>query len=261
MWDIFPIQCKEDKGAHLSTIKPDYNYTRYPDVIIKEWKDVPVEVKRWTWILWKDEFGAFRTPLGPNDLLAWIPKKATLVARRGYWVDKNKSKPMIMIHCNYTHREYRGKGIAERMIHSLGHVGRQMWSIDSFIFEVKQVPKSLVLRNAIPLRRFNYSWIPTMTTDVNWVRMKHRELIQYVFRQQGFHYKGMEGCVGFKNSVSGNSIILDSHNDVVFYDSTGDLTTLGDIGHYCRVFSKFGSHHLYAENMYFDESNEFALIP
>lgn len=261
MWDVFPIQCKGDEGVPLKTIHPNYKYTVFDDVIVKPWKEVPDQVKRWCQSIWNQEFSCIRCPAGDNDLLFWIPNKGMLLAKKGIWIDTMKTKRMIYVSCNYVHPEMRGQRISERLIHTLGHKGNEIWKIDSFLFEVTKIPKSLSKRNAIPIASFHYTWIPTMMVDKEWNLLSQEGIKEYLYGKEGFYPDECMGCIGFQHSKSKNIVILDCNNDIVAYDSYLDLTTVTDKGHYCRVFSELGNSTIFAENMYFERTNSFKIIP
>lgn len=263
MWDVFPIQCEGDTGTPLHTISPKYPYTRHPEVQVAEWKDVPEDVRTWAQMIWKDEFDCQRAPIASTDLLAWIPGKATLTARQGYWMDTYQSKPMVLMNSNYVHSMLRGHRLAEKMITSLAHEVGRRWNIDVFLFEIREVPMSLQRRKAVPIASFQYVWIPSLEEDPQWVVMKPRALRSVVQSIRGFHSKTYPGIIGYRHAVHGRVVVLDSHDDAIYFDSVSDLATLPGAGRYCRVFSPFGPVKLYAENVYFESGNgtEVVLIP
>lgn len=261
MWDVFPIHCEGTVGRPLATLHPHYPYTRDPDVQICPWKKVPADVKTWARMIWSDEFGCTRTPLASTDLFAWIPGQATLVARKGYWIGRQKSKPMAMITCNYVHPLLRGHRLAERMISSIGYEVYAHWSIDTFIFEVHRVPQSLERRGAVPVTRFEYAWIPTLRPDSRWKPISPREIRRALQEKQGFHTAKYSGCVGYRHSSTGRVVVLDAYDDVVMYDAWRDLTTLPGDGRHCRVPHPLGQVHLFVENMIVEPTTESVLIP
>lgn len=261
MWDVFPIQCQGDKGSPLKTIIPNYKYTVYDEVNVKPWKEVPDEVKRWCMTIWNDEFNCIRCPAGGDDLLFWIPKQGMLLGKKGIWVDELKSKRVVYVSCNYVHPEMRKQRVSERLIHMVGHKANELWNIDSFIFEAAKFPRTLLKRNAIPIAKFQYTWVPTMMIDKEWKEITNNEIKNYIYGKEGFYPDECVGCIGFQHSKSKNIIVLDYNDDVVAYDSYLDLTTLNGKGHYCRVFSELGMFYFFAENMYFERTNSFKIIP
>ena len=253
MWDVFPILCDplSDDRFELKTIKPGYKYTRFPEVLVEYWYDVPKDVKKWCETIWADEFGCMRNPLSTDDLLAWIPNQGTLIARNGRWVDDTKSKPMVYISCNYVHPEMRGYRLAEKMINSIAVEACNRWNNEAFLFEIREVPKSLKMRGAIPVARFDYLWIPSSYTDDKWEVIRKKDISNSLFRIKGFHPSSFGDCKGYRHTESKRIVILDSHDDVVYYDSVFDLYSLPNSGHYVRMFSSTGAHHYFIENMYF----------
>lgn len=255
MWDVFPIQCDGTTGKPLQTISPKYPYTRHPEVQVAPWKDVPPDVRTWAQMIWKDEFECHRVPIASTDLLAWIPGQATLTARRGYWVDKYQSKPMVLMNSNYVHSMLRGHRLAEKMITSLAYEVGQRWNIDAFLFEIREVPASLQRRKAHPIAAFQYVWIPSLEEDPNWVVMKPKALRSVLRTTRGFHSATYPGMTGYRHAVHGRVVLLDACDDAIYFDSVSDLTTLPGPGRYCRMFSPLGPVKLYAENMYFERGN------
>lgn len=263
MWDVFPIQCEGDMGIPLRTISPKYVYTRHPDVQVAPWKNVPTDVRTWAQMIWKDEFDCHRVPIAPSDLLAWIPGQATLTARRGYWMDTHRSKPMALMNSNYVHSMLRGHRLAEKMITSLAHEVVRRWNIDAFLFEIREVPASLRRRKAVPIASFQYVWVPSLEEDPNWGVMTPKALRSVLQTQRGFHSSTYPGMIGYRHAGHGRVVLLDAHNDAIYFDSASDLTTLPGTGRYCRAFSPLGPVKLYAENMYFERrtGTEGLIIP
>lgn len=263
MWDVFPIQCEGDNGKPLQTISPAYSYTRHPEVLVAPWKDVPEDVQTWAQMIWKDEFECQRAPIAATDLLAWIPGQATLTARRGYWMDQHQSKPMVLMNSNYVHSMLRGHRLAEKLITSLAYEVGHRWNIDAFLFEIREVPASLRRRKAVPIASFHYVWIPSFDEDPNWVVLKPKALRSVLQTTRGFHSSTYPGLIGYRHAVHGRVVLLDAHDDAIYFDSLSDLSTLPGTGRYCRVFSPVGPVHLYVENMYFERGagHEQVLIP
>jgi hypothetical protein len=263
MWDVFPIQCQGTTGRPLQTIVPDYPYTRYTEVQVSEWKDVPEDVKRWCQMIWKDEFDCQRTPIAATDLLAWIPEQATLTARRGYWVDTYQSKPMVLMNANYVHSMLRGHRLAEKMITSLAHEVHKQWNIDAFLFEIQKVPSSLIRRRAEPIASFQYVWVPTLFVDPDWRVMKPNALRDALRTRRGFQSATYPGMIGYRHAGHKRIVVLDSHDDAVVFESMTDVATIPGHGRYCRVFHPFGPFKLYVENMYFEPqiATDNILIP
>jgi hypothetical protein len=261
MWDVFPIHCEGTSGTPLSTIHPQYPYIRDPDVQVALWHDVPPDVKEWARMIWNDEFTCVRTPLASCDLFAWIPGQATLLARKGYWIGHQKSKPMAMVTCNYVHPLLRGHRLAERMISSIGYEVQAQWSIDVFLFEVHRVPQTLRRRGAVPVCRFEYAWIPTFLPDNRWKLLPSRQIRRILRGRPGFHSKTYPGCIGYRHADTARVVILDAYEDVVMYESWMDLTTLPGDGRYCRVPHPAGQVHIFAENMVVESMAGSVLIP
>lgn len=260
MWDVFPIQCEGVSGRSLQTIDPTFAYKRDPEVQIKPWKEVPEAVRFWAQMIWKEEFDCERPPLGPRDLVAWIPGQATLLARKGYWVGDHQSKPMAFIDCNYVHSMLRGHRIAERLIQSLCHEVVAQWSISAFAFEIQDIPRSLRSRRAVPLSSFQYVWVPTLFPDTKWTRMPTRDVRAYLHGQKGFHTRSYPGVVGYEHADTGHRVILDCHNDVIAYDSFGDLASVPGDGRYVRVFGSGGQFHLFLENVYCSSTSKPLIV-
>ena len=261
MWDVLPIMCEGMDGPHLGTIEPSYPFPVFSEVLVKPWKDVPEQVKEWAFMIWKEEFGSVRIPLDSTDLFAWIPAQATLIARKGYWNDYHKTKPMCIINWNYVHPEFRGYRLAEKTISTLCAAVIKEWEIDAFLFEVETIPVHLKRRKAKMLSRFDYLWVPNIGTDPDWVIMKQSELHREFSSQIGFHTKSYTGCLGYRHSKTGTRVLLDSHDDVMFYDSFGDIGTIPGQGRFCRVFHPYGSNYLFVQNMYFTETYPFVTLP
>ena len=257
MWEKFPIQCEGMHGPAFQTIQQFYPYTEFPDVKVEEWSKVSPEVKAWALDRWRLVFACTRCPLEGSDLLAWIPEKGTLVARRGWWKGDSKSKPMITMMCNYVETEHRSKRLAEHLISTLGRKASEVWGIDAFLFELQKIPNSLALKKVRLMARFDYIWIHRIYPKT-WREISELEIAFYLQKMQGNHFQEYTGYRGFVNKEN-RHVIVDAHDDVVAYDSFYDLFTMHR-GHYVRIFHPAGSCSTLVENMYFDQPNYFLRI-
>ena len=251
MWKSLPIQTVTDRGddgARILSVNP---LTRDPSVEIAPWKDVPAEVKQWCLSIWSDAFGTVRTPLGDDDLLGWIPRKGTIVAKYGTWVGETRSRPVGYVSCLYVDDLYRKEGLARLLIQSIANEGCRLWGASmAFLFEVDRIPASLEERGAMPVCRYTYTWIPfaSIQRPPKWTSTTF-EILDSV---KGFHFPHYTGWKAF--AYNGEVIVLDSSNDIVWTSNWLVLSTFDGLplpGAYCRVFTPFGTSAVYAENMYF----------
>ena len=249
MWDALPIQRAGMKGSHLSTIRPDFIYPSYPDVCCKKWRDVDVHTQKWAMAIWCVHFGIRRCPLGPDDLLLWIPYVATLTAKLGVWrAEDGEEIPMASVGCNYVDPAHRGKGLAQHMILTMAHA---LSPRRKFMFELQSVPSSL--NDAVPFLRFSYVWIPTLFNGgyVETPRIDARGI-------PGFHPDSWDGYRMFVDPA-GQRVLIDPHDDIVWSDG-GSSSAVGFDGpssRYVRWFSPYGNIRVYAQNIHFSDPDYF----
>jgi hypothetical protein len=257
MWERLPIQQTGQSGRTYSSIVPHVEYRRYSEVLIKPWKRVPYGIKEWAFSIWKEEFGCIRCPLSPEDLFAWIPGTATLVARHGRWIGSSASREINYILCNVVVSTERGKGIAQRMIESICYETCKVWGDrQAFFFELERVPQSL--SNASVFQKFRYAWFPHQQTTYTWKRMRYSEVKTYLEKEKGFHPRKYAGYIGYKtiDADVDEWCILDAYNDVVVcstYSALSHFNRSNSSGVYARIPSSYGNVSLFAENMYFDK--------
>jgi len=197
----------------------------------------------WALEIWFHAFSVVRPPLDAEDLFLWIPNCSTLVAKRGVWVDDRRSTRMYYVTLNYVVPARRGRGLAKRMILSMAHELSKEDNGVKFIFELHDVPRSL--HTAPPFLRFSYVWIPFFASET-W----HEEHDRSAFRRPGFI---PDRWAGFQlYTCKGNSILIDPHDTVVWYDSFDSLLTFDKLpGAHVRWFWPLGSVRAYVENMHF----------
>lgn len=248
MWNSFPIQTTETpSGIEGTMIDPSFKYTNYPEVQTHDWKDCPKQVKQWCLTLWKDVFGTVRDPVGPQDIVGYIPSKATIVAKYGKWIGDRKSKHLVVICFLYVDHSLRGKGIATKMIHTIGHECGKRWGPTSFLFESDTVPSSLSKKKAVPLCTYHYGWIPFIPSDNKWKEIPFNEETV-----QGFH-GSRTGYRMYQDSV-GDKIVFDFNDDIVWYTNLFTLRTFNGflaLGAFCRFFTPWGGSALFAHNMFY----------
>jgi hypothetical protein len=155
---------------------------------------------------------------------------------------------MVYVCYNYVDKEFRGEGIAKKMILSMAHELTKAWGPISFMFELKDVPVSL--RSAVPLLYFTYIWVPFLSISVppKWTAST-TDVLQ---TQKGFHCLDWTGYKAFEHQ--GCRVIFDPHDDSVYYDDYASLHTFDALaipGAYCRLFSPAGNIKVYVENMHF----------
>jgi len=253
MWETLPIQ--RSPGRPGTMIERDFDYIQHPDVKTALWKDVPANVRAWCISIWKDEFQARRSSLGDTDILAWIPRIGILVARRGHWIGRDKSFHAVAICFNYVDRGHRKQGCSGRMITTLCRRATDEYGPTAFIFEIQgTVPTGLT--EIQPFLRFEYTWIPFLyiQTPPKWTPIPVSEFDSI----PGFHPNEVEGYLAFQ--YNGNRVLLDSHNDIVFYDNLLSLSTFDGLpipGTYCRIFSSIGSSRIYLANLHFNTYPSF----
>jgi hypothetical protein len=81
-----------------------------------------------------------------------------------------------------------------------------------------------------------------------WKASSHESLGAY----PGFHTGDWTGYQSFE--YNGMKIVLDPHNDIIYYDDYASLLTFDALpltGAYCRVFSPFGTMTVLVENLRF----------
>jgi hypothetical protein len=253
MWEVLPIlrtYTDDDSSIPYSFLSRDHVYDRYDDVEVMKWKHVPENIKEWSLSLWRDHFKIKRNPVSKNDLLIWIPRKGTLVAKYGRWIGDSRSKQMVYVCYNYVDKEFRGEGIAKKMILSMAYEITKRWGPISFMFELKDVPASL--RTAVPLLQFTYMWVPFVSIRVP---PKWSAVSIDLTGQKGFHCLDWTGYKAFE--YDGCRIVFDPHDDIVYYDDYSSLHSFDALpipGAYCRFFSPAGNIHVYVENMFFTPS-------
>lgn len=246
MWDALPIQRTSLSGPEFSTIVPDFPYPNYPDVYAKRWRDVDAVTRRWAMSVWCVHFGIRRCLAGPDDLFLWIPHISTLLSKCGTF----HGIPMASVHCNYVDPAHRGKGIAQKMILTMAHT----LSPRKFIFELQNVPASL--GDAVPFLRFSYMWIPNFSS---FFQIPTVEIPVDARNIPGFHPDSWEGYRMFVCKHDGRRILVDPHDDIVWFDGGGVMDLMWiDIpcsSRYVRWFSPHGNIRVYAQNMYFSAPN------
>jgi len=253
MWEMLPIQ--RTPGRAGTMINRDFQYETFPDVKTDFWKNVPTNVQEWCISIWQDEFTLRRQSVGQDDILAWVPKIGILVAKLGGWVGKTKSFRVIAMCFNYVERSSRGKGWSGKMITSLAARTRQEWGVMPFIFEIQgKVPRGL--QEITPFLTFTYTWIPFLSVQVppKWTSIPTTE---FGFLP-GFHPREYTGYKAFIHD--GNRVLLDPHNDIIYYDDLVSLCSFDGLpipGSYARVFSPLGTTQVFLENMYFDPQPPF----
>lgn len=253
MWELLPIQ--RTPGRPGTMLNRDFLYPAFPDVNVERWKDVPANVRAWCISIWKDEFELRRPSMGDNDLLAWVPRIGLLAGKRGGWVGTQKSFTAVAVCFNYVSRAYRRQGWSGKMIMSLCRRATDMWGSTPFLFEIQwTVPRGL--KTIVPFLSFTYTWIPFLTIQVppKWISIP----IDTFNFLPGFHPNETTGYKAFQ--YNDNRILLDPHNDIVFYDDLLALSTFDGLsipGAYCRTFHPLGNCHIYLANLYFDTPPQF----
>lgn len=228
-------------GPECEMIVPHFNYTKYPDVRVTEWKNTTN--KETLLSLWKHIFGMVRCPLHDEDLVAHIPQKGTIVAKYGTWVGLSRSRHAVYITYLFVEKQWRKTGVARRLIHSITHASTQKWGDVPFLFEVEQIPPSLA--HAQPVCRYSYIWIPFVGGGLQWKETS----LSVLAKKIGFH--ACTGWVAYHDGL--DYIVFDANNDIVWYSSVWALPTFHGEGAYCRIFG-WGSGAVFAENMYFNAS-------
>ena len=89
MWETLPIQ--KSPGPPYTMIDREFTYPSDEAVRVSRWKDVPHQTRDWAFSIWKDTFHMQRNFMGDDDLLIWIPRMSTLVAKHGRWIGDEKS--------------------------------------------------------------------------------------------------------------------------------------------------------------------------
>jgi len=258
MWDALPIQ---QSTAHsfrnFSRIDPLAKYAHAPKdtgVYCSRWRNVDPNVQRWALNLWILNFGIQRCPLGPDDFFVWIPFVSTLAAKLGRWNTLPAGVPAgvaaATIVCNFVDPTYRGRGAVRRMILT---IARALYGAGNPIpfFELQNVPQSM--SKATTFRRFSYVWIPDLP-HTEWVETPID--CSSVADIPGFHPTTWAGFRMFRRES--RRILVDPHDDIVWYDSIVDVLTarIPVSSKYVRWFSPYGNIRVYALNVYFtlDES-------
>jgi hypothetical protein len=238
-------------------IDREFLYTPDPDVQTACWKDAPKHVRKWCLSVWKDEFGLRRSSMGDTDIVAWVPRISILAAKRGRWIGPEKSFNVVAMCFNYVDREHRQKGWSGKLIMTLCHKATEVWGPTPFIFEIQDsVPRGL--RDIKPFLRFTYTWIPFLYVQVP---PKWKPISLDGFASiPGFHPNETSGYLAFQHEHDGHRVLLDPHNDILFYDDFVSLCTFDAIqtaGAYCRIFSPIGTSQIFLENMYFEDPPQF----
>jgi len=254
MWDALPIQ---QSTAHsfpnFSRIDPLAKYAHMPKdtgVCCSRWRDVDANVQLWALKLWILHFGIQRCPLGPDDFFVWIPFVSTLAAKLGRW----NTLPAATIVCNFVDPAYRGRGAVRRMILT---VAAALYSAGNPIpfFELQNVPQSM--SKATSFRRFSYIWVPTLpVSTAEWVETP----IDCCNDIPGFHPTTWAGFRMFRHES--RRILVDPHDDIVWYDSIADVLTakIPVSSKYVRWFSPYGNIRVYALNVHFTPDEQPVLI-
>ena len=253
MWKSLPIQTKNMRGDDYAPIDRTIVYERFPDVIVKQWKDVTPNIRQWCQSIWKEAFGTSRSPLNDADLVGWIPTKGTIVARYGHWIGESRSRNIVYVNCLYVSTVSRGEGLAKHLILSVSHEAQKIWGNSiPFFFEVDKIPDSLLDIDAQPICRYRYSWIPFYPADHR--KWKQIKLTSTRFLK-GFHGKS-SGFRLYQNTF-GDKILFDCNDDIVWYTYALSLASFDGFpakGAYCRIFCSTGESAVFAENMYFTPS-------
>jgi hypothetical protein len=251
MWASFPIQTSSG-GVECSMIDKGFQYTRYPEVTVSQWKDV--SNKQYFLDLWKEIFGMRRCPLTQDDMVGYIPQKGTIVAKYGYWVGHDKSRQAVYINCLFVEKGHRKEGIATKLIQSITFESCKRWGSIPFFFEVEEIPLSLIKRNAEPVCRYSYVWIPFIGGDIQWKTTS----LDILKNMKGFH--SFEGWQAYTDGT--DYIVFDSNDDIVWYSSVWCLPFFNGfltMGAHCRVVG-WGGSAVFAENMYFTPKHHHYLF-
>lgn len=257
MWELLPIQ--RTPGHEGTMLNRDFLYPDFPDVRTAHWKDVPPNIREWCISIWKDEFNLRRASMGDADILSWVPRIGILAGKRGYWVGTKKSFMAVAVCFNYVDRGYREMGWSGKMIMSLCRKATDTWGPTPFLFEIQhRIPRGLT--DIEPFLTFTYTWIPFLTISVppKWVPIP----LDTFKSIRGFHPTDTTGYKAFQYSGSSsvNRILLDSHNDIVFYDDLLSLSTFDGLpipGAYSRTFNPLGNCRVYLANLYFEDLPPF----
>jgi hypothetical protein len=253
MWDALPIQRRQrttttSASSDFSRIDPDAKYAKTPKdagVCCSRWRDVDPGVQRWALNLWILNFGIQRCPLGPDDFFVWIPFVSTLAAKLGRWTSESAAAAAVIM-CNFVDPAYRGRGAVEKMILT---VARALYNAGNPIpfFELQNVPASMA--DATPFMRFSYVWIPTLLpgSAAEWVETADIDCSNI----PGFHPSTWDGYRMFRHAS--RRILVDPHDDIVWYDSIADVVTarVPVSSKYVRWFSPYGNIRVYALNVRF----------
>lgn len=248
MWETLPIQ--RSPGRTGTMIARDFIFHPHPEIKTDLWKNVPKNVQGWCFSIWKDEFQLRRPSMGDNDVLAWVPRIGILAAKRGHWIGTDKSFFAVAMCFNYVDRDHRGVGWSGRMITTLCRKVTDLYGPTPFMFEIQHIVPT-GLQSVEPYLTFTYTWIPFISVQVppKWTSIPLVEFKSI----PGFHPNEMVGYLAFQ--YNGNRILLDPHNDIVFYDDLVSLYTFDGLqlpGAYCRIFSPLGTSKTYLANLYFD---------
>lgn len=253
MWELLPIQ--RTPGRTGTILNRDFLYPAFSDVHTEVWKDVPANIRAWSLSVWKDEFELRRPSMGDNDILAWVPRIGLLAGKRGCWVGDKKSFMAAAICFNYVDRGYRQQGWSGKMIMSLCRRATDIWGPTPFLFEIQgRIPRGL--RPITPFLSFTYTWVPFLSVEVppKWTAIPLSDFLMF----PGFHSVETVGYLAFQ--YNGNRVLMDPHNDIVFYDDLLALSTFDGLpipGAYCRMFYPLGDCHIYLANLYFDPPPHF----
>ena len=248
MWESLPIQTSP--GPLYTMIDREFVYPVSESVRISRWKDVPENIQVWATSIWNDVFHAQRNFMGDNDLLIWIPRVSTLVAKHGKWIGDDKSFYSVFVTCNYVDADFRGQGISSQMILSMANEATKIWGPAPFLFEVHNIPRGLV--SIQPFLRFTYVWIPfiQIQNPPRWTPCDLSAITEKGY--PGFYADHMEGYRAF--SYDGQMILLDPLNDIVYYTDALVLPTFDALplpGTWCRFFCPWGNTRVFLHNMYF----------
>lgn len=242
------------RGEEFQPIQKNVSYQRFENVNITKWGETSSDTKQWCESIWKEAFGTTRTPLNNEDLVGWIPHKGTIVSRYGYWIGESKSRNVIYVNFLYVSPECRGDGVARQLILSMCNESTKLWGASTpFMFEVDEIPKSLVDIDAQPMCRYSYVWVPF--NKLHKSRQWRKRSTKHISLLKGFHGKHT-GFRLYQNAI-GDKILFDCNDDIVWFTNMFSLTTFDrhtKDGAYCRIFTPFGKSAVFAENMYFTPS-------
>ena len=250
MWETLPIQKSPGQGQLYTMIDRDFTYPSDEAVRVSPWKNVPEQTRTWAVSIWKDTFHTQRNFMGDDDLLIWIPRVSTLVAKHGRWIGDEKSFHSVFVTCNYVNSDFRGQGLSGKMILAMAHEATRIWGPIPFLFEIHNVPRGLL--SVQPFLRFTYIWVPFVDVHIppRWTPYDVTNVLTKTY--PGFYADNMEGYRAF--SYNNQTILLDPLNDIVYYTDALTLPTFDGLplpGAWCRFFCPWGDSRVYLHNMYF----------